>query len=322
MAILVTGVGYIGAKLIDELLSRGERVVAIDNLFSTDRRAIENLRKRERLTFVQGSVNSQSTLSAAFSADPEISVVYSLAAQSSGHPAAASARYTEMTNLLSPRLLLDAMLRFHVRTVVFGSSFWVYGKNPPTPITERTPYGPFTDLSHLSKCYVEKLLEMYALRAGLHCIAARLGIVYGLSPVMKRDYRWMTVPNKFCLQAVRGEEIVVHEGAERPAGFVHIDDACRALIEIAHLGVAGDYLPVNVVGEMLTVHEIGRIVAREAEERGIEVKLRFLASEAADKPTVTSRLDDEGFAVKHKMDGSLGPVLDFFAQSEQRGEGP
>jgi UDP-glucuronate decarboxylase len=320
MAVLVTGVGYIGAKLIDELLRVGEHVVAIDNYFSTDRRAIGYLRKREGLKFVEGSVNSRATLAAAFSAHSEISTVYSLAAQSSAHPGAASARYTEITNLLSPRLLLDTMLEFGTKTIVYGSSFWVYGRALPEIITEHTPYGSFSDLSHLSKCYVEKLLEMYAKQAGLCSVAVRLGIVYGISPVMKRDYRTMTAPNKFCLQAVRGEEIVVNSGAECPAGFIHIEDACQGLLAAARIGTPGDFVPVNLVTEMLTIHEVARIVAREAGARGILAKLRFLAPERVEKPRVTSRIDDVGFIAKHKMDGSLGSVLDFFARAESLGD--
>lgn len=319
MATLVTGIGYIGAKLVDELLRRGESVVAIDNLFSTDRRAVERLRRRDEVTFIRGSVNSPATLATAFSSQPRITTVFCLAAQSSGHPDAASARYTEITNLLSPRLLLDEMRKHEVDTIVYGSTFWVYGKKPPPEIDEQTPYGAFSDLSHLSKCYAEKLLQMYAINDGLRCVPARLGIVYGVSPVMKRDYRFMTVPNKFCLQAVRREDILVSESAGRPMGFVHIEDACRALIRASEIGEQGDYLPVNVVGEMLTVHQVASLVTREAQARRIPVKTRSLAAEELEAPRVKSRLDEIGFAPEHKMETSLGAVLDYFLEAELKG---
>lgn len=320
MAVLVTGVGYIGAALVHDLLRRGEQVVAVDNFFSTDREAVDRLRGSERLAFVRGSVNSRATLAKAFAGGPRITTVYSLAAQSSAHPEAAPARYTELTNLLSPRLLLEAMREFGATKIVYGSSFWVYGQNPPAAIDERTPYGSFSDLAHLSKCYVEKLLEMYAANLGLRCVAARLGIVYGLSPVMKRDYRFMTVPNKFCLQAARREEIVVGEGASRPMGFIHVEDACRALALLAEAGGSGEYVPVNVVSEMATVHEVARVVAREARVRGIPLRSRVLADERTESLVVKSRLDGLDFAAGHKMESSLGPILDFFAQTEAGGQ--
>jgi nucleoside-diphosphate-sugar epimerase len=260
MAVLVAGVGYIGARLVERLLERGEEVLALDNFFSTDVRALERLRQQPGFALLEGSITNRRDLRAAFSSAP-ISVVYLLAAQASAHPEAASVRYTETVNLLGPRLVLDCMREHSVARIVYASSFKVYGSYLPSVVAEDASYGQFGDFSHLSKCYVEKLLEMYALREPMTCLPVRLGITYGVSPVMKRDYRFITAPNKFCLQAVRGEVVELHLGSERPAGFIHVTDAADVVIAAAESKISG-YVPINAVTEVCSVAEVGWTVRR------------------------------------------------------------
>src|SRR5439155_11596386 len=98
-----------------------------------------------------------------------------------------------------------------VERVVLGSSFKVYGDALPAVVTERQPYGAVRDLAHLSKIYAEKLAEMMATTRSLHSVSVRLGITHGVGPVMKRDLRFMTVPNRFAQLAAAGEPLTVHQ---------------------------------------------------------------------------------------------------------------
>ena len=272
MAVLVTGVGYMGSRLVVDLLERGLEVVAIDNLFSTDANAIERLKHCSGFHFIQGDVADRQILEHAMNLRP-IEVVFSLAAQSSGHPQAADPRYTEITNLLAPRLLLDVMVANGVQTIVFASSLKVYGNTLPALLNAETPYGRFSDLSHLSKCYVEKLLEMYASVHGLRCLSMRLGVVHGVSPVMKTDYRFMTAPNKFCLQLVRGEPVRVYSAGSATTGYIHVADAAAALVEAAERQDLVGYTVLDVFTELTSAHAIAEQAVRIGRERGLSADL-------------------------------------------------
>src|SRR5262249_6114293 len=153
---------------------------------------------------VEGDVAEPEHVALALAA-ADVRVAYLLAAQSSPDDAAAPAEYTERTNLRGARVLLDACADRGVETVVFGSSLRVDGQPLPPGFDESTPYGRQSALSHLSKIYVEKLLELHAGRRTMRAISARLAIVYGLGPVMKRQPSYMTVPNRFAWQAHRRE---------------------------------------------------------------------------------------------------------------------
>src|SRR5262249_34436220 len=160
--------------------------------------------------------------------------VYLLAAQASAAPSAAPAEYTERTNLSGPRIVLEECRRRGGPTLVFGSSLRVYGQPLPPTFGESTPYGRQHDLSHLSKLYAETRIEIPAADGQLRAVSARLAIVYGLAPVVKRDSSFMTVPNRFALQARRGETLRVASGVGE-LSLLHVDDAVQALIRCAEL---------------------------------------------------------------------------------------
>jgi nucleoside-diphosphate-sugar epimerase len=347
VAILVAGLGYIGAALAENLLRAGERVVGIDNGFATDRAALARLAEHPAFRLVEGSVTAPRTVARAFAREP-IEVVYQLAAQASGHPAAASPRYTETTNLTGPRVVLDAATRHGVSRVVYASSLRVYGAVLPPCVDETTPYGPQGDLAHLSHIYGEKLLELYAQRAGLTAVAVRLAVVYGSGPVTKTDYRFMTVPNKFCLQVARGESLEVYAGAATPTGFIHLADACAGLRVAAAVPWPPGFHAANAVGEICTVPALAAAVAAVARERGLSAAVRgadddppsapgavsdpLSAPRAAPDPssargavtdaasvavsgagvTVCSRLAASGWRPTRTFADSLGPLLDYF----------
>jgi UDP-glucuronate 4-epimerase len=332
---LIAGVGYIGAALAEALLADGERVVGLENGFSTVPVVVNRLARHPRFRLVRGSVNSARSIERAFAtatggvgqasdeagSDGRVDVVYHLAAQASAHPQAAPPSYTEQTNLVAPRLVYEAAARHGVRAFVYGSSFRVYGDALSGNVSESTPYGQIGDLSHLSKVYAEKLFEMLAGQHPVPVANVRLGVVYGLGPVMKHDARFLTVPNLFCLRTVAGQPLTVHAGANRPIGFLHLDDAVSALrlsAEIARAHQNGAW-PVNVVSEVLGVGEVAAIVEREATARGLSPKVEGAGPLSGPRWTVASSLDAAGFRPTRSMAESLGAVLDYYARSQESG---
>jgi UDP-glucuronate 4-epimerase len=274
VTVLVTGIGYMGAALAAALLERGERVIGLDNRFSTDDAALDAL-AAAGLVLVEGDVADPATVEAAFAHGP-FTVVYHFAAQASAHPAAAPAEYTERTNLQGPRVVLDAMLRHGVGTIVYASSFKVYGEGLRGTIDEARPYGVFRDMSHLSKLHAEKLLEMYAGLYDLRCLALRFGIVYGLGPIFKTDPTFMTAPNKFCQQIARGETIAVFGGGRLPAGWLGLSDAVAATLDAADNAALSGYRALNVVGEVASVAEVALLAREAAAARGIAATIAGL----------------------------------------------
>lgn len=306
MATLILGVGFIGSALAAELLRSGERVVGFDNLFATSQRALDQLRRHGDFELVEGDVAEPGQLARAFDVEP-IETVYLLAAQASAHADAAPPEYTERTNLRGPRMVAEECRRRGVRAIVFGGSLRVYGQPLPPRFDESTPYGLLRDMSHLSSAYAEKLLEMYAHSGGPPAVSARQAIVYGLSPVMKQDPRFMTVPNRFALQARRGEPLRVAAGAGA-LSLLHVADAVEALRRCAELGSTG-FTPVNVLGEWMTIPELARVVIEEGEARGLYVTSEGPTAEMAVIPDGRSRLE---WKPERDVRSGIRELVDYF----------
>lgn len=316
MGSLVTGIGYIGARLVEMLLDTGETVVGIDNRFSTDPAALRRLAQRPGFLLIEGDVADEAVLDRAFASGARVDTVYHLAAQSSSNPSAAPTSYSEQTNLVGPRVVLERACAAGVTCLVFGSSLQVYGRRVEGQVDESKPYGPILDISHLSKVYVEKLMEMFSHTRGLRCVAARLGLVYGLSPVMKTDPRFMTAPNRFALQAARGEPLRVDATAYYPTAMIHVDDACRGLIAVARWQSEG-YTPVNLVGETASVVQVAGLVRRLAEQRGLRVDL-ILPEQPPEVPecSFSSALPGTAFEPRVPLENGVEQVLDFFLRRD------
>lgn len=303
MAALVTGLGYIGAPLARRLVDeRHTPVVAIDNFFSTPREAVANVQEGVRL--LEGDVAEPADVARLFDAADEPSVLFHLAAQPSAAMASRDPLTTERSNLSGARVVLEAATERKV-PVVFGGSFRVYGDElDGQKVDECTPYGRVGDLSHLSKVYVEQLARML----GLPFASVRLGVTYGLGPIMKTTPAFMTVPNLFCERAACGETLQVLE--DRPMAFIHVDDAVSALLLAADRVQNGHgFEAYNAAPEVMTIGQLARTVQRLAQARGRWVRLHGAASSERGFLS-TSRLD--GFVPRQSLEGGLGDVLDYF----------
>ena len=309
VATLLTGVGYIGATLVRRLAERGGRaapIVALDNFFSTSREQVAAaLPAGVRL--IDGDVADAQAVARAFDATQgDDLVVYHLAAQPSAGIALTDPPTTERSNLVGARVVLEAARAREAR-VVFGGSFRVYGDDLTGQIVdEQTPYGRVGDLSHLSKIYVEQLARMI----GGRFVSVRLGVTYGVSPIMKTTRAFMTVPNLFCQRAVQGETLQVLK--DRPVAFIHVRDAADALLLAAERlqSTEQTWEVVNAAPEVATIGRVAREVQRLAHERGLSARIEGAAASEATF-TVQSHLDAD-FTPSHTLANDLGEVLDCF----------
>ena len=311
VTVLIAGVGYIGAPLALEYLARGEAVVGLENFFCTSPRSIASLGKHPDVHLIRGSISSSTTLDRVFDLGP-FRTIHLLAAQPSSSARAASASYTERTNLVGARMLLDRACESGSPRVVFASSFHVYGTPLHGCIDESHSIGSFSDLSHLSKIYVEKLLEMYSRSGRLSGVSVRLGIVYGLGPVMKSNPLFLTVPNLFARQAAREETLRVNPEASAPVGFIHLQDAVSALLSAETL--EGPYANANAAAQALTVAEVALAVRETAERQGLKLTIAPEQKRAAvpdTRFTVSSRLEQAGWNPVVRLHDRIGEVIEY-----------
>jgi nucleoside-diphosphate-sugar epimerase len=253
--LLVLGAGYLGAALADQALDAGEDVLLADNWYATRREQLAGLEARGARVET-ADVRVRDDVERLLAGRP--SRVVLLAAQASRPLSEDDPDYTEETNVSGTRLVAETAA-FAGTPVVFGSSLHVYGSGLAGEVGPDAPYGPQTDLAHLSKIYGEQVLAMHARRSGFGLALMRLGIVYGPSPVEHDRPESVTVVDTFRRRAAAGEPLEVHD-PDAAVGVVHVEDAARILLAAEPDGVSA----ANVAAETVTVGALAALAEGRA----------------------------------------------------------
>ena len=264
--LLILGAGYLGAALALRALDAGDEVVLADNWYATEASQLDGLRAGGARVET-ADIRVRSDLDRLLEQRPDR--VHLLAAQASRPISEADPDYTEETNLSGTRRVAEAVAAAGVPWIVFGSSLHVYGSEPAQRVSADHPYGAQGDLAHLSKIYAELCLGLYARRHGFGVHLARLGIVYGPSPVEHDRPESQTVIDKFRRMAAQGRPLTVDDGGRATLGAVHVGDAARILLE---LQPSGGVAASNVAAESVTVAGLAAMAeGRAVEERASRI---------------------------------------------------
>ncbi|MBQ9070311.1 MAG: UDP-glucose 4-epimerase GalE [Clostridia bacterium] len=161
MSILVTGgTGYIGSHTVVELLTAGEEVVIVDNLYNSKICVLDRIEAitGKRPAFVKCDLLDKENLDKVFSAYPDIdSVIHFAGLKAVGESCRLPLLYYH-NNLTGTFNLIDCMLRHNVNRIVFSSSATVYGLPKTVPIKEDFPLSTTNPYGE-TKLMIERILK-------------------------------------------------------------------------------------------------------------------------------------------------------------------
>ncbi len=175
MKILVTGgAGYIGSHTVRKLKEAGHEIVIFDNLSSGHLDAIKDFE------LFRGDLANKNDLEKVFSENKFDGVVHFAGSIEAGESMTDPKRFFS-NNLINGINLLDAMLEFGVKKIVFSSTAAVYGEPTKMPIEESDPKHP-TNVYGETKLMFEKVLEAYDNAYDLKSVCLRYFNATGADP--------------------------------------------------------------------------------------------------------------------------------------------
>ena len=182
MNILVTGgAGYIGSVLTEELVAQGHQVTVVDNLTRGHRTAVI-----PEAVFVQADLNDREALENVFQCHPTEAIMH-LAADMSVEDSMTDPGRFFRNNVACGINLLECMLKYGVKKLIFSSSAAVYGQPKEMPVTEATPLNPINVYGE-SKAMFEQILYRYSEAYGLSSVSLRYFNVAGASTRFGADH--------------------------------------------------------------------------------------------------------------------------------------
>ena len=245
MKVIVTGgAGFIGSNLVDALITRGNKVVVLDNLSTGKIEFLESASHSNNFIFKNFDLLDSKNLILEMK---DIDAVVHLAANADvrfgwDHP---FKDYEQ--NVQCTQNVLEAMRKNGVKKFVFSSTGSVYGESVTIPTPEDAPFPLQTSLYGASKLSAEGLIQAYA-EAG-HINATIFRFVSILGPRYTHGHIY-----DFFKQLKSNPDIlrILGDGSQRKS-YLHVSDCVDAIlsrlssqspIEVFNLGL-NDYVDVS-----------------------------------------------------------------------------
>jgi UDP-glucose 4-epimerase len=173
--ILVTGgAGYIGSHVVKELLHQNHKPIIFDNLQTGHRKAIENA------LFIEGDLSDQEKLAKVFQANSVDTVMHFAADCLVGESVQDPLKYFN-NNVNNSLQLIEIIVQYYVKRIVFSSSAAVYGEPEEIPISEGHPCAPTNPYGE-TKWIFEKVLQAFREAGRLNFISLRYFNAAGADP--------------------------------------------------------------------------------------------------------------------------------------------
>jgi UDP-glucose 4-epimerase len=249
---LVTGgAGFIGSHVADELLSRGHKVVILDDLSGGFEDNVPS-----GAIFVKGSILDAELIDRLFDRY-NFTHVYHLAAYAAEGLSHFIKRFNYNNNLIGSVNLINASVNYGVRCFVFTSSIAVYGAGQ-SPMTEEMVPLP-EDSYGIAKLAVERELKVTHEMFGLDYIIFRPHNVYGERQNIGDRYR--NVVGIFMNQLMKDEPMTIFGDGEQQRAFTHISDVAPIIAASVDVPSARNQI-FNVGADVPhTVNDLAQIVA-------------------------------------------------------------
>ena len=256
--LLTGGAGFIGSHLTEQLISRGDEVVILDNLstgLSDNLSAIKN-----KVVFEQGNILDRTLVEKLVSnSDYVVHLAAALGVLNIVNKPLESLK----SNLQGTEIVLEAANK-HKKPILIASTSEVYGKNDKVPLNEeddRVIGHPLKSRWSYSeaKAIDESLAYFYFLEEGLQSRIVRFFNTVG--PRQLGNYG-MVVP-RFVSSALKGEALSVYGSGEQIRCFCHINDAVKGLLLVMDSDKA--------VGEVFNVGNNEQISIMELAKKVIEI---------------------------------------------------
>ncbi|KAL3849054.1 hypothetical protein ACJIZ3_010936 [Penstemon smallii] len=161
--VLVTGgAGFIGSHAVLRLLKDSYRVTIVDNLSRGNMGAVKILQglypEPGRLQFIYADLGDSEAVNKIFSENAFDAVMHFAAVAYVGESTAEPLRYYH--NITSNTLLIvKAMAKYRIKTLIYSSTCATYGEPDKMPITENTPQVPINPYGKAKKMAEDIILD-------------------------------------------------------------------------------------------------------------------------------------------------------------------
>ncbi len=303
------GAGFLASHMIDMLMARGYKVIAVDNLLTGKKANIVHFLKDKDFTFIKQDVREP------FEVLGKVDYVMHCASPASPVDYYTYPIETLMVGAQGTQNMLE-IARAKKAVFLLTSTSEVYGDPAVHPQVESywgnvNPIGPRSVYDE-AKRYAEAMTFAYRRTKKVDTRVVRIFNTYG--PRMNiNDGR--VVPN-FIDQALKGKPLTVYGDGKQTRSFCYVSDEADGILKLLFSKVTG---PVNIGNpHEFTMNEFAKIVLELA---GSKSKITYVPLPQDDpkqrKPDITLARTQLGWEPRVALRDGLKLTIDWFKASPQ-----
>ena len=303
--VLVLGAsGFLGSHLCDALLARGDEVVGVDDLSSSNGTNIAHLEGRREFTFLRGNICD------GIPAHGHFDAVLNFASPASPPRYSAMPVHTLRTGGIGTENALRLALENDARFLMASTSE-VYGDPAMSPQAE-TYWGNVNPIGERScydeaKRYSEALCMAYKRMYDCNIGVVRIFNTYG--PRLDKDDG--RVVSNFVCQAMRGENLTVYGDGTQTRSFCYVDDEIDGFLRLLDSDLTG---PVNIGNpNEFTMLELAQLVLElTGSSSGIEFRPLPADDPLQRRPDISQARTLLGWEPQIELREGLGRTIEWF----------
>ncbi len=312
--ILVTGgAGFIGSNIAEALVSRGCRVVVLDDLSSGKLDNIDHLLHNRSFTFIRGTILDSGLLRSVMKTY-QVSGISHQAAIASVTKSVLNPVKSLEANIIGTANLFDIAAENGCRRIVFASSCAVYGDGPESPKCEHMRPDPRSPYA-VSKAAKEMLARTFCSLHAIEIVSLRYFNVYGRRQHAQSDYA--AVIPAFIARAIRDEPLPVEGDGLQTRDFVYIDDVVQANLRGLNTpGLSGRCFNIGS-GSSASILDIARTIIRVAGSSSEIVHRPPRPGDVRDSlADIASSRKELGYAPAFAIEQGLAETLAWFREND------
>lgn len=223
--VIFGGAGFLGSNLCGELLSKGKKIICIDNLYTGSIANIEPYLHDKNFCFIKHDVIEP------WDTDQSLECIYNLACPASPYHYQKNPIYTLKINFLGAMNALELAEKHNI-PILQASTSEIYGDPLEHPQVER--YWGNVNSIGIRSCYdegkrvAETLFFDFNRTRATEIKVARIFNTYG--PNM--DIRDGRVVSNFIVQALKNEDITIYGDGSQTRSFCYVNDLIAGFISL------------------------------------------------------------------------------------------
>ncbi len=253
--VLVTGgAGFIGSNLADGLISKGAKVVIIDNFVTGFRENLEEI--KGDFDFIEGDINDDSALQKALQ---DVEIVFHQAALPSVPRSVENPAETHQACVNGTFNLLLNSKNTGVRRFVYAASSSAYGDTEVLPKTETmltSPLSPYAAAKLMGEYYCQVFSNVY----DIETVSLRYFNVFG--PRQNPSSMYSGVISRFIDALMKDETPVIYGNGETSRDFTYIANVVDTNIKAAQTTKGIGEVMNCANGERISLNELLEVLKK------------------------------------------------------------